>query len=1318
MESQTHIKMKSFLVLVLGLSVMYNVQARIVYVHNGVSNGDGSSWARAGNDLRVALDTASSDDTLWITEGTYYPTNGTDRLKHFLLKEGVTMLGGFPKGATSLGQRNWKKYRTILSADIGKKADSLDNSYNILWTADKAIGRAFAWIDGLEFRYGQADSLAISGSKRGMGGAIFVSRTGPALSASNCLFYKNYCTGSGGAVNSWKSKCIYRDCEFSFNKSASSGAVTSSQCSFYDCLFKGNSSSSQIGALNAYWSDIINCRFIDNSTASLGGALYVGNSNIINCYFENNHTKGFIWTTNGGAICLHNNVDWMRIVGCNFQNNSASGRGGAIYVNSYMWPSVKDSILVCRSTFNNNQSGWSGGAIYMNGSTSLITNSAFMNNKSRDHGSAIWQGNLHRKPRILYKNCSFYGHKSDSNSTIYFNNLGDTTDAPLLINCILNGNDSNSLKTPMVSQNPLHNIRLRRCLIDFNYAASDTIRSKPLFVKPNGADGKRGTPDDHLRLNPSSRAINNGIDSTIFGICDNTFDVEGNPRIVDSIDIGAYERVECNSLRSPRIVTSTLEICLGDSFIVTDSLPETGAMTWHSSEGINIPQTYLYDSVVHILASKVGTVKVWRTARLCSTSVADTLTFLVRQKTSIRAIEPSSSAPFCEGDTMVIKTAFPHMQFEWGNGDKTDSIAVYTNVKVHLRTKDSNKCWSDTAFYQVVAFQQLPAKPTIKSSISKACSGDSVYLSVDTDSVAYNWTNGMNKKAFYTTTQGPYSVRVIDSNGCKSVWSDTALVHFWPFLAKPMVVYDTLLACKGDTLWLRPNSTYSLLAWQSGHNALSVPMVTNGLNFYRYRDTNGCWSPNSDTVNAIFRSRPIPEILFDEPAAFCQGDSMVLKATPIVGGNHYWSTNDTGDSVVVNTEQWVYLWVEDAYCASDVNDSVFVEQWPNPDIPRFTTTHDSICEGDTVILRIVNPETYIYRWSDGSTGNIRQITTNISLAVLAENTYGCRSHLSSSLNLILKPSPEKPLLEITKGKSTLCKGDSCTLATIQGFSKYYWNDVPSSLASTTIKAAGNYKVQVKGANGCMSPVSNVIAISVVQVPVVRIDSIGELSFCYGDSVKLSILPEFDQYSWSDGSAAKNRTFLESNTLWVWGIFNGCPSDSQQVTILEYAALDTPSIDHRLTDDKCKPTYKLSISDDGTKYEWNLLEGKEKTLTTSTPGEYMVRYTNQYDCWSAWSNSHSISTLSFTSLNDVEFSLSPNPTTGIINLSSNGPVKSNGVIQIAAYDAIGRIVLTEEMGMLECKPLIEQFDFSALSSGQYFLRISDEEHTKLIVVLML
>ena len=77
-----------------------------IYVDKDATGAnDGTSWTNAFTSLKDATDLASSGVEVWVADGTYYPTSGTDRTTSFVVNSGAKIYGGFNGTETQLTQR-------------------------------------------------------------------------------------------------------------------------------------------------------------------------------------------------------------------------------------------------------------------------------------------------------------------------------------------------------------------------------------------------------------------------------------------------------------------------------------------------------------------------------------------------------------------------------------------------------------------------------------------------------------------------------------------------------------------------------------------------------------------------------------------------------------------------------------------------------------------------------------------------------------------------------------------------------------------------------------------------------------------------------------------------------------------------------------------------------------------------------------------------------------------------------------------------------------------------------------------------------------
>jgi hypothetical protein len=71
--------------------------AEVLYVKPGAASSAWQGKNPVYNSLQDALDNAVTSDEIWVAEGVYKPTTGTDRNISFVLKEGVSTVRGLQR---------------------------------------------------------------------------------------------------------------------------------------------------------------------------------------------------------------------------------------------------------------------------------------------------------------------------------------------------------------------------------------------------------------------------------------------------------------------------------------------------------------------------------------------------------------------------------------------------------------------------------------------------------------------------------------------------------------------------------------------------------------------------------------------------------------------------------------------------------------------------------------------------------------------------------------------------------------------------------------------------------------------------------------------------------------------------------------------------------------------------------------------------------------------------------------------------------------------------------------------------------------------
>jgi hypothetical protein len=329
----------------------------ILYVNAGTVGGahDGSSWADAFYELRYALDWVASCPgvtEIWVAEGTYKPTADTLRTATIQLVNNVAVYGGFAGNETSLSQRDWTAYPTILSGDIGVLVDQTDNSYHVVTGTGTD---AMAVLDGFTITGGYADGVGANE----IGGGLVNDPGSPTL--MNLIIENNYAYAYGGGM---------------YNYTDSEPTVTNVVfiSNSVDWEFSGGG-----GMQNSTANPTLtNVTFTNNSSAHHGGGMSNWNSNptLVNVEFTGN-------TAARGGGMLNDESDPL-LVNVAFCENTVTISGGGMNNNTDSSPTLINVTIV------GNSSDYGGGIFNIDGSDPTVVNTILWGNSASSQGQQVW----------------------------------------------------------------------------------------------------------------------------------------------------------------------------------------------------------------------------------------------------------------------------------------------------------------------------------------------------------------------------------------------------------------------------------------------------------------------------------------------------------------------------------------------------------------------------------------------------------------------------------------------------------------------------------------------------------------------------------------------------------------------------------------------------------------------------------------------------------------------------------------------------------------------------------------------------------------
>jgi hypothetical protein len=225
--------------------------------------GNGTSWNDAIPSLTVALDRAISGVVIEVAQGIYKPTNATGRGASFLLKPGVSVVGGYAGlGAPEPDINSPARYLSVLSGDLGVIGNPDDNTYHVV------TARSGGTLSGCVIANGDADGEGDLGA----GGGYYGAGT---IALSNCLFFGNSAIAGGGLYARYGA--TLSNCVFVGNVALTDGGGAFAGGTFEGCTFTANAAA-RGGAIYAPAAGMMRNTILWGNTAPNGSQVFTSSS--------------------------------------------------------------------------------------------------------------------------------------------------------------------------------------------------------------------------------------------------------------------------------------------------------------------------------------------------------------------------------------------------------------------------------------------------------------------------------------------------------------------------------------------------------------------------------------------------------------------------------------------------------------------------------------------------------------------------------------------------------------------------------------------------------------------------------------------------------------------------------------------------------------------------------------------------------------------------------------------------------------------------------------------------------------------------------
>ncbi|MFQ3580158.1 MAG: hypothetical protein SNJ71_08485 [Bacteroidales bacterium] len=348
------------------------------------------------------------------------------------------------------------------------------------------------------------------------------------------------------------------------------------------------------------------------------------------------------------------------------------------------------------------------------------------------------------------------------------------------------------------------------------------------------------------------------------------------------------------------------------------------------------------------------------------------------------------------------------MEYEWSNNIQNNKIILPTHTQTYyLTATDVNGCKNIDSI--TITVFPLPSV-IIQASATKACFGDTIYLTTTDTYKSYLWSDGRTSKTVFFTQpieNNHIKLTVVDTIGCTQQTSTIISIYNTPSVE----LGNNRGYCKDSIIKLYAPPHMDSYTWNTGANTQSIQILETG--FYSLTVTkNGC--TNSDNVYITINS-PI-SIDIGNRLHICKGDSLYLS--PGTGFDTYtWNTGNTTLGIWVTQAGEYSVTVTNGTCIAQ--DSVEIVVHPKP-IPKIYSNkpNNTICTGDSLQLKAELQ--YKYQWSDESKNQTLYAKSEGTYSLTVTDEYGCKADTSIIVKLY---PPLTPRLWTSTPTNEACWGD-------------------------------------------------------------------------------------------------------------------------------------------------------------------------------------------------------------------------------------------------------------------------------------------------------
>ncbi|MCE6990598.1 T9SS type A sorting domain-containing protein [Dyadobacter sp. CY323] len=500
-------------------------------------------------------------------------------------------------------------------------------------------------------------------------------------------------------------------------------------------------------------------------------------------------------------------------------------------------------------------------------------------------------------------------------------------------------------------------------------------------------------------------------------------------------------------------------------------------------------------------------------------------------------------------------------------------------------------------------------------SVNAFCAGNgNLNLSANNAGLSsVSWTNGQSSNSIQVGN-GNYRAYARDDRG-NYIFSPEIRINENIQPPQPTIRLEgSNPVCLGNTATLI-SSTSENVRWNTGSTSDRLDVTTGGDYFVSTRNVYGC-EATSEKITMKVSNAPLPatpKVTASGVLTFCDGGEVSLTSDSKL--TNIWSNGANAGSIVVkNSGEFKVRALDSEGCYSLESEAVNVKVNPLPARPIIGLSGETtFCAGGNVTLTSSYDTGNI--WSTTATTKAISVTATGNFTLMQRDANGCES-TSDQVSVKVNPLPQTPAITALR-PTTFCLRDYTTLQSSEAFS-YVWSNGETG-RQIEIRNSGNFTISSKDENGCISPVSPVVAVVANPLPVTpTIAADGPIVFCADLSVNLQSSTAVG-FLWSNGASTQTLKVTTAGIFSVQTINEfQCYSDpSNKITTQTLALPAAPNVRALSATTICDGDTVILQASQGNSFFWN--NGEEGSdIKVIEAGDYAARVQDSKGCYSPYS----------------------------------------------------------------------------------------------------